>query len=46
MASGNIQQYDQVRIVLREAHKPDTTFRVTGEAKMRVNLAFSQMPVE
>jgi len=46
MASGNLQQYLQVRLVIRECYKPDTTFRVASETKRTANLAFSQMPLE
>jgi hypothetical protein len=46
VARGHLQQREQVKAVIIEVHKPDTTFRVTGETKMRVNLAFSQMPIE
>lgn len=46
MAQGNSQQYSQVRQVIREAYKPDTTFRIVSETKRTANLAFSQMPVE
>lgn len=46
MARVILQQSSQIKEVIRESYKPDTTFRVEGEAKTRVNLAFSQMPVE
>ena len=46
MANVILQQASQIKAVIKESYKPDITFRVAGEAKVRVNLAFSQMPVE
>ena len=46
MARVIIQQSSQIKAVIKESYKPDITFRVAGEAKIRVNFAFSQMPVE
>ena len=46
MARVILQQSSQIKEVFCESYKPDTTFRVAGEAKIRVDMAVSQMPVE
>ncbi len=46
MARVILQQNSNIKAVICESYKPDTTFRLNEGAKGKVALSFSQMPVE